>query len=67
MKLNKLLAGLSVLDFSGNLEEEIQGIAYSSKDVKPGVLFAALQGQNSDGFDFIQEVYLQMCLWERAR
>ncbi len=70
MKLNKLLAGLSVLDFSGNLEEEIQGIAYSSKNVKPGFLFAALQGQNSDGFDFIQEAQAKgarVILSEKAR
>jgi UDP-N-acetylmuramoyl-L-alanyl-D-glutamate--2,6-diaminopimelate ligase len=70
MKLNNLLAGLSVLDFSGNLEEEIQGITYSSKDVKPGFLFAALQGQNSDGFDFIQEAHTkgaQAILSEKAR
>jgi UDP-N-acetylmuramoyl-L-alanyl-D-glutamate--2,6-diaminopimelate ligase len=70
MKLNKLLAGLSVLDFSGNLEEEIQGIAYSSKNVKQGFLFAALQGQNSDGFDFIQEAHAkgaQAILSEKAR
>jgi hypothetical protein len=33
MKLNNLLAGLSVLDLSGNLEEEILGITYSSKSV----------------------------------
>jgi UDP-N-acetylmuramoyl-L-alanyl-D-glutamate--2,6-diaminopimelate ligase len=70
MKLNNLLAGLSVLDFNGNLEEEIQGITYSSKNVKPGFLFAALKGQNSDGFDFIQEAHAkgaQAFLSEKAR
>ena len=70
MRLRDLLAGLSVLDFSGNLEEEIQGITYSSENVKPGFLFAALQGQNRDGFDFIQEAQAkgaQAILSEKAR
>lgn len=70
MKLNNLLAGLSVLDLSGNLEEEILGITYSSKSVKRGFLFAALQGQKSDGFDFIQEAQAngaQAILSEKAR
>jgi len=70
MKLNKLLAGLSVLDFSGNPEKEIQGITYSSQNVKQDFLFAAVQGQNSDGFDFIQEAHAkgaQAFLSEKAR
>ena len=70
MKLNNLLAGLSVLDLSGNLEEEILGITYSSKNVKRGFLFAALQGQKSNGFDFISEAQAQgaqAILSEKAR
>ena len=55
MKLRDLLNGISVLSFNGSQEEEIQGIAYSSKDVRQGWLFIALKGKKRDGFDFIKE------------
>lgn len=55
MKLKDLLAGVSFIDISKNEEEEIQGIAYSSKNVQPGFLFAALKGEKKDGFEFIEE------------
>ena len=57
MKLKDLLAGLPVLHFSGNAEEDIRGIAYSSQNVRPGSLFAALKGEKRDGFDFIEEAH----------
>ncbi|UCC41859.1 MAG: UDP-N-acetylmuramoyl-L-alanyl-D-glutamate--2,6-diaminopimelate ligase [Candidatus Aminicenantes bacterium] len=59
MKLKDLLAGVSLIDISKNEEEEIQGIAYSSKDVQPGFLFAALKGEKKDGFEFIEEALLK--------
>jgi UDP-N-acetylmuramoyl-L-alanyl-D-glutamate--2,6-diaminopimelate ligase len=40
---------------NGNEDEEIQGIAYSSKSVKPGDMFAALKGVKKDGFEFVGE------------
>ncbi|MFQ5721087.1 MAG: UDP-N-acetylmuramoyl-L-alanyl-D-glutamate--2,6-diaminopimelate ligase [Candidatus Aminicenantales bacterium] len=55
MKLKDLLAGVSTLDFAGNQTEEIKGLAYSSKEVQPGFLFAALKGEKKDGYSFIQE------------
>lgn len=55
MKLKELVSGISPVSFEGNKKEEIQGIAYSSKDIKPGFLFAALKGIKEDGFDFIEE------------
>jgi len=55
MKLKDLLLGLNILNFKGNLDEKIHGIAYSSKNVRPGFLFAALKGQERDGFDFIEK------------
>jgi UDP-N-acetylmuramoyl-L-alanyl-D-glutamate--2,6-diaminopimelate ligase len=55
MKLKALLAGVSFIDISKNEEEEIQGIAYSSQNVQPGFLFAALKGEKKDGFEFVEE------------
>ena len=55
MKLKDLLEEISVLQFIGNRDEEIQGISYSSKTVRPGYLFAALKGEKSDGFNFTGE------------
>jgi UDP-N-acetylmuramoyl-L-alanyl-D-glutamate--2,6-diaminopimelate ligase len=55
MKLEDLLERVPGVSFNGNEKEEIQGIAYSSKDVKPGFLFAALKGERKDGFEFIAE------------
>jgi len=57
MKLKDLLEGISVLQFIGNKEEEIQGISYSSKTVQPGYLFAALKGEKSDGLNFTGEAF----------
>lgn len=55
MKLGEVLQGIPVLagDPSGGLE--ITGIAYSSKAVKPGFLFAALRGTVHNGMDFVSE------------
>ena len=55
MKLKDLLAGVSILDFAGNQDQEIKGLAYSSKEIKPGFLFAALKGEKTDGYLFIHE------------
>ena len=59
MKLKDLLAGVSLIDISKNEEEEIQGIAYSSKNVQPGFLFAALKGEKKDGSEFVEEALLK--------
>ncbi len=58
MKLKDLLEGVPRLRFNGNQKEEIQGIAYSSKNVQPGFLFAALKGAKKDGFEFVEEALL---------
>jgi len=55
MRLADLLRGVPVLVFQGNDDAEIRGIAYFSKDVKPGYLFAALRGAKSDGYEFVPE------------
>lgn len=59
MKLKDILNGVTACDFSGNAEEEIRGLSYSSKKIQPGYMFAALKGERTDGSQFIGEA-LQM-------
>ncbi len=55
MKLRDVLKDVPVLFSEGPGEVQILGIAHSSKDVRPGSLFAALKGVNSDGVNFVAE------------
>ncbi len=55
MKIKNLLQDIPTVQFHGNPEEEIKGIAYSSRSVNPGYLFIALRGEKKDGFHFIPE------------
>jgi UDP-N-acetylmuramoyl-L-alanyl-D-glutamate--2,6-diaminopimelate ligase len=55
MKLRDLFQGITVLSTAASGDEEIQGITYSSKSVKPGFLFAALKGESRNGMDFLAE------------
>lgn len=55
MELNKLLEGVEVRRIVGETRKEIQGIAYHSKEVRPGFLFAALRGFETDGHHFIDD------------
>jgi UDP-N-acetylmuramoyl-L-alanyl-D-glutamate--2,6-diaminopimelate ligase len=55
MKLRDVLQGIEVLAAGIRGDKEILGIAYNSKSVKPGFLFAALKGENRNGMDFVAE------------
>jgi UDP-N-acetylmuramoyl-L-alanyl-D-glutamate--2,6-diaminopimelate ligase len=55
MTLEELFRGVPVLLFSGDPRTDIASIAYSSADVQPGALFAALKGEVKDGFVFVPE------------
>ena len=55
MKLQDVLKGVPVLVLQGEASVEIEGIAYSSKAVRPKFLFAALKGARTDGFDFVAQ------------
>jgi UDP-N-acetylmuramoyl-L-alanyl-D-glutamate--2,6-diaminopimelate ligase len=53
MRLGKLLEGVAGLDTGAAPAEEVTGIEYDSRRVKPGTLFFAIQGAESDGHNFI--------------
>ncbi len=40
---------------AGDSDVEINGIAYDSRQVKPGMLFVAVKGEQTDGNEFIDE------------
>ncbi|MFQ5692625.1 MAG: UDP-N-acetylmuramoyl-L-alanyl-D-glutamate--2,6-diaminopimelate ligase [Nitrospinota bacterium] len=55
VKLRQLLKGLGEMSASGPLDADITGIAYDSRRVEPGHLFAALPGTRTDGETFLEE------------
>ncbi len=55
MKLNQLLKAVEAYDFTGNADLEIPGLAYDSRDVKPGYLFVAVRGHALDGHHYLRD------------
>ena len=55
MELRKLLEGVEIKKVTGETLKEIEGIAYHSKKVDKGFLFAAIRGLEFDGHQFIGE------------
>lgn len=56
MNLDALLRDTEVLNRSGGTGREALGLAYDSRQVKPGWLFFAIQGEHADGHQFIDEL-----------
>jgi len=55
MKLRDVFKNVPGVETSGDGDLEILGLAYSSLQVKPGFLFAALRGGKTDGFRFVDD------------
>ena len=55
MKLGQLLKEVTVCDFNGDPEQEIEGLVYDSRRVKPGFMFIALKGHKDNGHIYIHE------------
>ena len=53
MKLQKLLADVEVTELHADAGTEIGDISYDSRNTKPGDLFVAVRGYESDGHKFI--------------
>ncbi len=53
MKLKELVKDLPVLSGSADMETEIGGVCYDSRQARPGDLFVAVKGFASDGHKFI--------------
>ena len=55
MKLGDLLRELPVLHAGADIELEISSLAYSSREVRSGSLFFAIQGDKADGHAYIPQ------------
>ncbi|HEX9910875.1 MAG TPA: Mur ligase domain-containing protein, partial [Desulfatiglandales bacterium] len=55
MKLGQVLKGLSHFELRGDSSLEIAGMAYDSRQVRPGDLFVAIRGYHADGHGFIEK------------
>jgi UDP-N-acetylmuramoyl-L-alanyl-D-glutamate--2,6-diaminopimelate ligase len=53
MTLEKLLEGVEVVAVAGDRTVPVRGLAYDSREVQSGTLFAAIRGEKADGHDFI--------------
>jgi UDP-N-acetylmuramoyl-L-alanyl-D-glutamate--2,6-diaminopimelate ligase len=55
MRLGELIRNLDVLELHAPCDPQIIGLAYDSREVRPGWLFAALPGQHMDGHRFVAQ------------
>jgi UDP-N-acetylmuramoyl-L-alanyl-D-glutamate--2,6-diaminopimelate ligase len=53
MRLKQLLRGVEIIARSADEEMEISGVSYDSRAVRPGDLFVALAGYETDGHAYI--------------
>ena len=55
MNLKEVLIGLEGLKARGNIDIEIEGIAFNSKEVKENYLFVAIKRFETDGHKYVEE------------
>ncbi len=55
-KLNDIISGIEPTEIHGSLETEIDGISFDAFTVRPGELFMAVEGVNSDRHQYIPSV-----------
>lgn len=55
MTLSQLLSDVEILSVQGNIDVRISGIAFDSREVKPGDVFVCVTGYKSDGHDYAEQ------------
>jgi len=55
MELGKLIIDLDIERINGDMDIDITGIAYDSRNVKEGNVFIAIEGFSANGHDYIEE------------
>ena len=55
MLLKELLKLEEVEEAEGDLNREVSGLAYDSRNVRPGQIFFAIPGEKADGHDFVAQ------------
>jgi len=53
MRLKEFLTLEEVEEAQGDLNQEVSGLAYDSRNIGPGQIFFAIPGEKLDGHDFI--------------
>ena len=53
MKLSEILKDLTILDTNADLNADIADVCYDSRQAKPGSLFVAITGAETDGHKYI--------------
>jgi UDP-N-acetylmuramoyl-L-alanyl-D-glutamate--2,6-diaminopimelate ligase len=54
-ELKDILYKVHITSTSGSMNVDVKGICFDSRKVKPGYLFIAVKGTQSDGHDFIEK------------
>ena len=55
MELGKVMQGIDYKLIAGKLDQDIKGISYDSRRVKPGELFVCIPGFKTDGHEFADQ------------
>ncbi len=55
MELKRLIEGVEIKKIVGDPLKQVEGIAYHTKQIEKGFLFAAIRGLEADGHQFIEE------------
>ncbi|MGI5998118.1 MAG: UDP-N-acetylmuramoyl-L-alanyl-D-glutamate--2,6-diaminopimelate ligase [Lutispora sp.] len=55
MKLSELMENINILRYHGDLDREIEGITYDSRQVSKNYLFICIKGSHSDGHSYIDQ------------
>lgn len=53
--LRDILYNVNITSTSGSMDLEVSGISFDSRKVKPGFLFVAVKGRQTDGHEFIEK------------
>ena len=53
MKLGELLKNLDIIEASADMDTEVSGVSYDSRNTLPGDLFVAVRGFDTDGHKYI--------------
>ncbi len=53
MILAELLKDVEIIDVQGNINMKVSGVAFNSKEVKPGDVFVCITGFKSDGHKYV--------------
>lgn len=56
-ELKDILYKVSITSSYGNMSEDVKGICFDSRQVKPGFVFVAVKGTQSDGHQFIAKAF----------